>query len=381
GGLLWDKINDIEIGQVMTGHWKAHEGFVPKNKHVQSKAETFTVVGYNSLFRHFLARVRRKSRKSKCYTNKVGNAETGCNDADAKVEQSIKYTILTMPKYETAQKDREIALKNLEIERNQVQINRQKARQQLFVAGMAILVLVLGFVVFYFVQKRKHHEELHHRHLEEQKQKEQLKAIKQSLEAGEQERTRLADQLHDDVAPLLVGLRNSIDDIGERFPNVPVFKKISDNISIVHSEVRNISHVLYPFSVSGDDFADSLQNHIHNFEHANKIGVKADISNMGMINKLPGNVQNIVYRSIQELMNNVVKHAGATEINLTINIKNEKLNLLVRDNGKGFGDKEKEDGVGLRRIKKGLEIFKGKMEIENIKTGGTGIKIEIPVGK
>ncbi|NOX47409.1 MAG: hypothetical protein GXO89_10585, partial [Chlorobi bacterium] len=47
-----------------------------------------------SLFRHFLARVR---RKSKCYTNKVGNAETGCNDVDAKVEQSIKYTILTMP--------------------------------------------------------------------------------------------------------------------------------------------------------------------------------------------------------------------------------------------------------------------------------------------
>jgi insertion element IS1 protein InsB len=58
----------MEIGQIMTDHWKAYEGFVPKDKHVQSKAETFTVEGYNSLFRHFLARMR---RKSKCYTKKL----------------------------------------------------------------------------------------------------------------------------------------------------------------------------------------------------------------------------------------------------------------------------------------------------------------------
>ena len=66
--LLWDKIKDKEIGQVMTDHWKAYEKFVPKRKHKQSKAETYTVEGYNGLFRHFLARMR---RKSKCYTKKL----------------------------------------------------------------------------------------------------------------------------------------------------------------------------------------------------------------------------------------------------------------------------------------------------------------------
>ncbi|MBT7491464.1 MAG: IS1 family transposase [Bacteroidetes bacterium] len=68
GELLWDEIKDKEIGQVMTDHWKVYEKFVPKSKHVQTKAETFTVEGYNSLFRHFLARMR---RKSKCYTKKL----------------------------------------------------------------------------------------------------------------------------------------------------------------------------------------------------------------------------------------------------------------------------------------------------------------------
>jgi len=52
----------------MTDYWKAYENFIPKEKHIQSKAETFTVEGYNSLFRHFLARMR---RKTKCYTKKV----------------------------------------------------------------------------------------------------------------------------------------------------------------------------------------------------------------------------------------------------------------------------------------------------------------------
>lgn len=284
-------------------------------------------------------------------------------------------------KYETAQKDKEIALQNLELGKKQLLINQQKARQQEFIAGMAVLALVLIFTVLWFVQKRKHREELHRRHLEEQKQKEHLKAIKQSLEAGEQERIRLADQLHDDVAPLLVGLRNSIDEIADRFPNVPVFKKISANISVAHSEVRNISHVLYPFSVSGDSFAESLDNYILGFTHANKIKVHEKITDTDWINKLPHEFQNFLYRTIQELMNNVVKHARASEINVTIKVKNDTLELTVSDNGTGFIETKKEDGIGLRRIKKGLEVFNGGMEVENIKTGGTEVKIEMPFGK
>jgi signal transduction histidine kinase len=284
-------------------------------------------------------------------------------------------------KYESAQKDKEIALQNLEIEKQQVRINRQKARQNIYVAGVIILVLVLVFIVVWFVQKKKHREELHRRRLEEQKQEEQLKAIKQSLEAGEQERIRLADQLHDDIAPLLVGLRNSINEIGDRFPDVPVFKKISDNISIVHSEVRNISHVLYPFSISGDNFTESIQNYIDGFVHANAIEVNTKIQDSGKLNQLPHGLQNFIYRSVQELMNNVVKHTGATEIKLDISQKSGELKIALSDNGKGFRKSEKQDGIGLRRIKKGLEVFGGTMQIENKKLEGTIVNIEILVGK
>ena len=65
GKQLWDALEDKEIQHVMTDFWKPYEHFVPSEMHIQSKAETYTVEGYNSLFRHFLARLR---RKTKCYS-------------------------------------------------------------------------------------------------------------------------------------------------------------------------------------------------------------------------------------------------------------------------------------------------------------------------
>ncbi|CEG13957.1 conserved hypothetical protein [groundwater metagenome] len=65
GKRLWKKIKEKVKGKVCTDYWKPYEDVVPKGKHIQSKKETYTVEGYNSLFRHFLARLR---RKTKCYT-------------------------------------------------------------------------------------------------------------------------------------------------------------------------------------------------------------------------------------------------------------------------------------------------------------------------
>ncbi|MCK4661621.1 MAG: IS1 family transposase [Bacteroidales bacterium] len=68
GKELWKLIYNKEYDKIMTDYWKPYEDFVPKKNHIQSKAETYTVEGYNSLFRHFLARLR---RKTKCYTKSL----------------------------------------------------------------------------------------------------------------------------------------------------------------------------------------------------------------------------------------------------------------------------------------------------------------------
>ena len=68
GKELWEGVKDRAKGFIATDYWKPYEKFVPKDKHIQSKAHTYKVEGYNSLFRHFLARMR---RKSKCYSKSV----------------------------------------------------------------------------------------------------------------------------------------------------------------------------------------------------------------------------------------------------------------------------------------------------------------------
>ncbi|WP_157196689.1 IS1 family transposase [Methanococcoides burtonii] len=78
---LWKKLKGKEIGEVMTDHWRAYAEFLPEKIHTQSKAETYTVEGYNSIFRHFLARLR---RKSKCYTKSL---------------EMLKYSVLLLMKY------------------------------------------------------------------------------------------------------------------------------------------------------------------------------------------------------------------------------------------------------------------------------------------
>ncbi len=68
GKKLWEGVKDRSKGFIATDYWGPYKKFVPKNKHIQSKAHTYTVEGYNSLFRHFLARMR---RKSKCYSKSI----------------------------------------------------------------------------------------------------------------------------------------------------------------------------------------------------------------------------------------------------------------------------------------------------------------------
>ncbi|WP_076611662.1 IS1-like element ISMba2 family transposase [Methanosarcina barkeri] len=88
GQLIWEKLKQKEIGEVMTDHWRAYAEFLPENIHTQSKAETYTVEGYNGILRHFLARLR---RKTKCYTKSI---------------EMLKYSVLLLMKH----RNKEIAI-------------------------------------------------------------------------------------------------------------------------------------------------------------------------------------------------------------------------------------------------------------------------------
>jgi len=91
GEKRWESVKAKATGDVMTDYYRPYEAFVPVEKHTQSKAETFTVEGYNSFFRHFLARMR---RKTKCYSKCKKNAQILVQAPHDQMEWRPRYTIL-----------------------------------------------------------------------------------------------------------------------------------------------------------------------------------------------------------------------------------------------------------------------------------------------
>jgi len=86
GVKLWQQVNNNNIMSIKTDYWKAYKEFIPGELHEQSKAETYTIEGYNSLFRHFLARLR---RKSKCYSKSIEMLYFSCILLIAKLNGEI----------------------------------------------------------------------------------------------------------------------------------------------------------------------------------------------------------------------------------------------------------------------------------------------------
>ena len=76
GRKLWNKLKDLSVGVFATDHWQSYEDFIPPEQHIQNKAETFTVEGYNSRIRHYLARFK---RKTKCYSKSNEMIEISLN--------------------------------------------------------------------------------------------------------------------------------------------------------------------------------------------------------------------------------------------------------------------------------------------------------------
>ena len=94
GGQLWEGIKDKGLDKIMTDYWIAYPKILPGEKHIQSKSETFTVEGYNSLFRHFLARL---TRKSKCYSKNIDRLKEAILMLMLKRNNQLSILSLTMP--------------------------------------------------------------------------------------------------------------------------------------------------------------------------------------------------------------------------------------------------------------------------------------------
>ena len=199
------------------------------------------------------------------------------------------------------------------------------------------------------------------------------------IEVQENERKTLADQLHDELGSMLSLAALNISAL-------PVDEKTTQAthvLQLVTHTVRNMSHQLTPVAIEKYGFRHAVEDLVRMANTSGKLSVEVVLIGFEQRQAYAVNFHNTLYRIIQELLQNVIKHASASHALVQVIEHDDTVALLVEDNGRGIDDQEKArpGTIFLRSIRSKIDYLEGKMSLESAEAGGTMVNIEIPLPK
>lgn len=201
-------------------------------------------------------------------------------------------------------------------------------------------------------------------------------------ETQDRERKRIAEGLHDDVGPLLSTLRIYIDLIKNEQLSAPEFDEYSDKMNDIINQaidgVREVSRNLMPGVLNDFGLVEAIEDFC---QKINKTGiVRISFDHDIKTYTLEDKIKNIIYSVIKELINNSIKHANASEINIIMETVNTNLKVIFKDNGQGLNIEKQLDynnkGLGIKNLMSKINSVAGKVNI--IAEKGFGIEFFIP---
>lgn len=273
-------------------------------------------------------------------------------------------------KYNLQKKNQELLLKTELIQ----QI--QKTGKQKTVIIISLLVLgVSGLIsAFLFFQRRKIKEELARKNMALENQNKHFEAF---INGQEQERKRIASDLHDGLAQNLVMLKMGIRNFN--MPDQAQQEKLnyySAELDTMIEETRRISHNMMPGVLVDLGLLKALKSLVADL-NTNHPALQTTLSVSEPFIKLPPEVEIQLYRIIQELLNNVIRHSGADSCEIHLTSDSEGIRIGLKDNGKGFEKKHAKTGIGLQNIGSRVNSLNGTFTIDSAPGKGTSVSILI----
>lgn len=258
---------------------------------------------------------------------------------------------------------------------------RQKRLWIYVFAGTAISLLVISVLSYRTYQQKQKIQQQQIDRLEHEKQ---LLATEAVLKGQEEERTRLAKDLHDGLGGMLSGIRHSFTNIKENLvlteENASAYERSMTMLDSSIKELRTVAHNLMPESLVRFGLDTALRDFCESITGSGKLKVSYHSFGTEQLH-LEKTTEITLYRIIQELLNNSMKHAQATEAIVQLQKEDQLLTVTVEDNGKGFETNllETSKGIGWSNIKNRVEYLKGTVTIASEPGKGTGVTIELPV--
>ncbi|MGB5943663.1 MAG: sensor histidine kinase [Leeuwenhoekiella sp.] len=285
-------------------------------------------------------------------------------------------------KYQTAEKERQIL-----VQQKRVKEEQQRAKVNGVLLAVALLFIGVGSIIAVLYQKntikkRKLAEQQHI--LEQQKvenllKEQELVSIDAMIAGQEKERQRVAHELHDDLGSLMVTVKLFFDNVKADKAD-PALNKAKVLLDEAYQKIRGMSHTKNSGVMASQGLLPTVRKMAKVLSETNTITVNVEA--FGMEERLENSLELTIFRIVQELMTNIIKHANATEAQIHLTQHPESLNIIVEDNGKGMPLENvatDQKGMGLTNIEKRIELLDGNFTIDSVAGKGTSVLIDVPV--
>lgn len=372
-----------------------HIGYINKLKNDFNKSSKYLLKSLNILPYQPFSELRKFIYKelSDVY-NKAGQFDkaytylmsyTMLNDSILNKNRLESFTNLAL-KYGTKEKEKSFEL--LKIEKDYEIAKNTAQRRTLYVLAIGLFVVLLSiyFIIQFYDQRisttkiiTEQKEEINHQKIRELEDNIKMSSMRYVIEGQEIERERIAKDLHDSLGGLLSTIKLQFDQVSSKKADLLEMKeydKAHKLLDIAVEEVRTISRNLQPGSLQNLGLVPAIKDLVNRFEGEGYPDI--DFQYYEMPEKIDKMISLSVYRIIQELLNNSLKHAQAHEILIQINTEDDELVIQYEDDGIGFEQNNlRRKGMGLENIKSRVNYMHGTITMDSENAQGMSVLIRI----
>ncbi len=274
-------------------------------------------------------------------------------------------------KYESEKKDQQIILQ-------QSQLQRRRILNYVLVGSAVTLLLIALLSYRSYRQKQK----LHQQRISELEKEKQLTATEAVLKGEEQERTRLAKDLHDGLGGMLSGIKFSLNMMKGNLvmtpENAQAFERSIDMLDSSIYEMRRVAHNMMPEALVKFGLDTALKDFCSDINATGAL--RTTYQSIGLEKTAIEQITAItIYRIVQELIHNTIKHAAAKNAVIQVTKTGDRIAITVEDDGRGFDTSllKKTKGMGWDNIQNRVEFLKGELDIQSAEGKGTSVHIEL----
>jgi len=289
-------------------------------------------------------------------------------------------------KYESEKKEQQINDLKQEAEIKDLSIRQNRLFNFILIGSLLAVLVIVLLARRTYQQKKKilvRENALNQSRIVELEKEKQLMASEAVIKGQDEERGRLAKDLHDGLGGLLSGVKFSLANMKSHVildaDSALVFERSLDMLDHSISELRRVAHNMMPEVLVKFGLSEALKSYCASVSESQLF--KIDFQSIGMETRLSSNTEIFIYRIVQELLNNAAKHAKATHVLVQLARQNDEISITVEDDGVGFDTTSIKNatGAGWANIQSRIEYLKGKLDVQSAAGKGTSVHITIPV--